>query len=133
MLRVTVNRQTYLVWSLTFLDIEERRKQKERRKRVFFHCHLSFVAFLVVNTRFYTLPCRAVCLSDCWWVTIKSDFRITAPAQPSFLGSGPEGADDLCFHTGEISPPSPPPTSPPRPWDPNPSFKTQILASRLKS
>ena len=25
-----------------------------------------------------------------------------------FLGSGPEGADDLCFHTGEISPsPSP--------------------------
>ena len=22
----------------------------------------------------------------------------------SFLGSGPEGADDLCFHTGEISP-----------------------------
>ena len=28
-----------------------------------------------------------------------------------FLGSGPEGADDLCFHTGQISPP-PPPSSP---------------------
>ena len=29
------------------------------------------------------------------------------------LGSGPEGADDLCFHTGEISPPPPPPSSSP--------------------
>ena len=38
------------------------------------------------------------------------------------LGSGPEGADDLCFHTGEISPPSsssssyPPPASRPKFW-----------------
>ena len=32
-----------------------------------------------------------------------------------FLGSDPEGADDLCFHTyGKLSP-SPPPPSPPSP------------------
>ena len=28
-----------------------------------------------------------------------------------FLGSGPEGSDDLCFHTGETSPSSPSPLS----------------------
>ena len=39
------------------------------------------------------------------------------------LGSGPEGADDLCFHTGEISP-SPPYVHP---------FEAHILALRLKS
>ena len=55
-----------------------------------------------------------------------------------FLGSGPEGADDLCFHTGEISPPSPSPspsssTSPPPRQDPNPSLEALILVSRPKS
>ena len=61
-----------------------------------------------------------------------------------FLGSGPEGFDDLCFHTyGGFSPPSPPPsTSPPqipvlRPKfqarGPNPSLEAQIPASRPKS
>ena len=64
-------------------------------------------------------------------------------------GSGPEGADDLCFHTGENSPPSSPspPPSPSTPFKahilalrlksqpigPNPSLEAQILASRLKS
>ena len=51
----------------------------------------------------------------------------------SFLGSGPEGADDLCFHTGEISP-SPPYPPPPlsalrpkfQPGGLNLSLKTQI-------
>ena len=68
----------------------------------------------------------------------------------SFLGSGPEGADDLCFHTGEISPqssPSSPPASLSTPFEahilalrlksqpigPNPSLEAQILASRAKS
>ena len=48
----------------------------------------------------------------------------------SFLGSGPEGADDLCFHTGENSPPSssPPPSSP---STPSTSLEAQNLASRL--
>ena len=52
-----------------------------------------------------------------------------------FLGSGPEGADDLCFHTGEISPsPSSPSSSyPPQTPGPYLSLKTQILAARLKS
>ena len=49
----------------------------------------------------------------------------------SFLGSGPEGADDLCFHTGEISPPSPPPSPPPS--SPYPPLEAQIPASRIKS
>ena len=60
-----------------------------------------------------------------------------------FLGSGPEGADDLCFHTwGNFSSFSsfssssvPPPASRPKswPWGPNPSLETQILAWRPKS
>ena len=62
-------------------------------------------------------------------------FSFSAPffSTPFLLGSGPEGADDLCFHTGEISPsPSPPsPTSPPR--GSNTSFEAQIPALRLKS
>ena len=68
-------------------------------------------------------------------------------------GSGPEGVDDLCFHTyggfSPSSPPPPPPSLPPsnpsleaqipvsRPKSqsrgPNPSLKAQILASRPKS
>ena len=47
----------------------------------------------------------------------------------SFLGSGPEGVDELCFHTyGEFSPPPPPPPSPYPP--PPPSLQAHILASR---
>ena len=45
------------------------------------------------------------------------------------LGSGPEGADDLCFHTGEISPPS----SPPPPPSLSTPFEAHILALRLIS
>ena len=60
-----------------------------------------------------------------------------------FLGSGPEGVDDLCFHTyGEFSPS--PPSSPSPPQFPvsrpkfqsqgsNPGLETQIPASRPKS
>ena len=64
--------------------------------------------------------------------------HIPSLSPSSFLGSGPEGANDLCFHTGEISPPSPPPpsspsTSPPSRQDPNPSLEALILVSRPKS
>ena len=49
-----------------------------------------------------------------------------------FLGSGPEGVDDLCFHTyGEFSPPPSPP-SPPS-VRPSPPLEAQIPVSRLKS
>ena len=42
-----------------------------------------------------------------------------------FLGSDPEGVDDLCFDTyGKFSPP--PSSYPPFPWSPNPSLETQI-------
>ena len=45
----------------------------------------------------------------------------------TFLGSGPEGVDDQCFHTyGGFSPPSP--SSPPCP-----PTMTQIQASKPKS
>ena len=66
--------------------------------------------------------------------------------------SGPEGVDDLCFHTGEFSPPpssppSPPPPPPPphlqahisalkpisQPWGPNPGLEVQIPTLRPKS
>ena len=55
-----------------------------------------------------------------------------------FLGSGPEGADDLCFHTGEISPPSSSPSSsspPPLLSASRPKSQPQgpILAFNLKS
>ena len=55
-----------------------------------------------------------------------------------FSGSGPEGVDDLCFHTyGEFSPSPPPPPPPPPPrigplgWDLD--LKAEILASQLGS
>ena len=51
----------------------------------------------------------------------------------SFLGSGPEGADDLCFHTGDISPSSSPPSSMYPPLGQIPSLEAQIPALRLKS
>ena len=39
-------------------------------------------------------------------------------------GSGPEGVDDLCFHTyGEFSPPPPPPHPSPQPLGPNLSLQ----------
>ena len=45
-------------------------------------------------------------------------------------GSGPEGVDDLCFHTyGGFSPPSPSSLSPPS----NPGLETQNPVSRPKS
>ena len=46
---------------------------------------------------------------------------------PSFLGSGPEGIDDPCLHTWEISSSSPSPYTPPS------GLKTQIPALRPKS
>ena len=60
----------------------------------------------------------------------------------AFLGSGPEGVDDLCFHTyGEFSPSSsspsypPPPASRPisQPGGPYPSLQAQIPVLRPKS
>ena len=58
----------------------------------------------------------------------------------SLLGSGPEGVDDLCFHTGEFSPLLlPPPPSPPfsRPISQHrsqyPSLKAHIPVLRSKS
>ena len=59
-------------------------------------------------------------------------------------GSGPEGVDDLCFHTyGEFSPPSSPPSPPPhppplppalrpisQPRGSNPSLEAQIPTQR---
>ena len=56
--------------------------------------------------------------SVCWSVTL------------CFLGSGPEGADDLCFHTGEIFPSSPS-SSPSTPSNLKSSLEAQNLASRL--
>ena len=57
-------------------------------------------------------------------------------------GSGPEGVDDLCFHTyGEFSPPPPPPSSSPsppphppspKPRGPYPSLEAEIWAWRLE-
>ena len=44
------------------------------------------------------------------------------------LGGGPEGADDLCFHTGKFFPPSSP-----SPSSPSTPFEAHILALRLKS
>ena len=56
------------------------------------------------------------------------------------LGSGPEGVDDLCFHTGKFSPSpssasSPLPTSRPisQPRGSYPGLKVQILVLRAKS
>ena len=57
------------------------------------------------------------------------------------LGSGPEGVDDLCFHTYGGFSPSPPPSPPQSPASrpefqsrgPNPSLEAQIPASRPKS
>ena len=53
----------------------------------------------------------------------------------SFLGSSPEGANVLCFHTGDISPPTPPSPYPPpgpntqnQPLGPKPSPEAQNLA-----
>ena len=53
----------------------------------------------------------------------------------TFLGSGPEGVDDLCFHTygGFFPPPSPPSPPLPPPSDSDPSLKAQIPALRPKS
>ena len=49
-------------------------------------------------------------------------------------GSGPEGVDDLCFHTyGGFSPPPPPPPSSPPPPPSDPSLEAQIPVSRPKS
>ena len=47
------------------------------------------------------------------------------------LGSGPEGADDLCFHAGEIFPSPSSPSPPSTPSNLKSSLKAQNLASRL--
>ena len=54
-------------------------------------------------------------------------------------GSGPKRVDDLCFHTGEFSPPPSPPPPPPtsrpisQPQSPYPSLEAQIPVLRPKS
>ena len=52
-----------------------------------------------------------------------------------FLGSGPEGVDDLCFHTYGGFSPSPPPPPPPaiQPLGCDFDFEAEIWASRLGS
>ena len=86
----------------------------------------------------------AYCSCPKAWLALLS----CAPAHPHatkvavypalFLGSGPEGVDDLCFHTyGEFSPSPPPPPSPsypPLPQSPGPYFSldAHIPASRPK-
>ena len=56
---------------------------------------MSVELIKVAETRLHTLPWRLVGLSV---------YPSIHPAV-SFLGSGPEGVDDLCFHTyGEFSP-----------------------------
>ena len=66
-----------------------------------------------------TLKCWRASLSKCLYYP--------------FLGSGPEGADDLCFHTGEISPsPSSPSSSyPPPDSRPPPPKSTTFLTPPL--
>ena len=68
-----------------------------------------------------------------------SFFRVfPGPIDLCFLGSGPEGADDLCYHTGELSPssslpsPSPPSSTPSnfKPQSPESSLKAQNPAMR---
>ena len=82
---------------------------------------IIFYFFLQIFCLCYFTP-GVVCLSD------------------PFLGSGPKGVDDLCFHTfGEFSPsPSPsihlyPPSFEAQILVPNPSLVAQILSERPKS
>ena len=89
--------------------------------------------------------------------SIKSDICRLCSKSKGMQGSGPKEVHDLCFHTGEISPPAPPPLSPPflkfqsgvpylsleaqisisrpksQPRGPNPSLKAQISALRPRS
>ena len=94
-------------------------------------------------TRFedFKRKCRAI------FSSLISQFYYIIYEFTCFLGSGPEGADDLCFHTGEISPFPPPSQYPPpslqahisasrpisQPWGWNPSPEAQIPTSRPKS
>ena len=66
------------------------------------------------------------------WLVGRSVGRLVNWLVP-FLGSGPKGVDDLCFHTyGEFSPP--PPSSSPSSYPPSyPSLEAQISVSRPNS
>ena len=91
---------------------EKRKKRKREKKRKKENSRKS------VRWAAYPLP-----LCECMWMC------------DSERGSGPEGGDDLCFHTGEISPPPPSPPSPPsvHPLQSSyPSCEAQILVSRSK-
>ena len=59
------------------------------------------------------------------WLVGQSVGRLVDP----LLGSGPEGVDDIRFHTcRDFSPsPSPPSSLKSQSWGPNPSLKAQIL------
>ena len=110
---------------------EQKKKEEEKEEKIPHMCNSR------KSVRWSAVP--VPCLSRLW-------FKLRGEQ-----GSGPEGVDDLCFHTyGGFSPsPSPPPTSPPsnpsleaqipvsRPKSqsrgPNPSLEAQILASRPKS
>ena len=72
-----------------------------------------------------------------WHLDVVPSWTITQERRKikaALLGSGPEGVDDLCFHTGKISPsPSPPFPSPSTPLNvepqsPESSLKAQNLA-----
>ena len=72
------------------------------------------------------------------WHTATANIFFIAPplfSAPSFLGSGPKGADDLCFHTyGKLSP-SPSASPSPSPVTSKPKFQpaAQIPALGLIS
>ena len=60
-----------------------------------------------------------------WSTKRKQSVHNTIPIFFLFLGSGPAGVDDLCFHTYGVFSPSPPPPS-------SPSLPPQIPVSRPK-
>ena len=77
------------------------------------------------------------CPPACYWGGCVSSF-VSSGTTP-FLGSGPKGASDLCFHICRdfsfscIKALLPASRLISQPWGPNPSFEAQIPASKPKS
>ena len=133
---------------------------------------MTFIFFTLWPSKFHVRVHRDLTLhftrepnvEHCWsnWMSLMNYYHrsIIVTWQPSnvltqlfhlLLGSGPEGVDDICFHTcGGFSPPSsstfPPPTSnlslddqipvlrpKSQPRGPNPCFEAQIPDLRPKS